>query len=305
LVALELRSGVVVAMATHADGETNEAKLVPALLPQVRAQGGGKRLWVADRQFCDLTQPAAFAQDADQFLVRYHPKTPFSPGSTPPAQRGVDGQGRVWEQDWGGLGSEHAKPRRFVRRLTRYRPGEETIILLTDLLDAPGFPATDLFELDLARWSIERVFQQITEVFHLQTLMGTTPQGRVFQFAFCVLLYNMGQVVRAYVATAPARPVPTIATELLFDDVPRQLVAFTELVPAAQVEPLVPGLPTEAVLRAQLTGLSATSWTTRWLKAPAKKRKVPVPRTPIRGKQPSVFRLVAAYSKQKVNRSLK
>ena len=31
LVALELRSGVVVAMATHADGETNEAKLVPAL----------------------------------------------------------------------------------------------------------------------------------------------------------------------------------------------------------------------------------------------------------------------------------
>jgi hypothetical protein len=31
LVALELRSGLVVAMATHADGETNEAKLVPAL----------------------------------------------------------------------------------------------------------------------------------------------------------------------------------------------------------------------------------------------------------------------------------
>src|ERR1700750_2750305 len=46
LVALELRSGVVVAMATHADGETNEAKLVPALLPQVRAQVGGRRLWV-------------------------------------------------------------------------------------------------------------------------------------------------------------------------------------------------------------------------------------------------------------------
>ena len=36
LVALELRSGLVVAMATHPDGETNEAKLVPALLPQVR-----------------------------------------------------------------------------------------------------------------------------------------------------------------------------------------------------------------------------------------------------------------------------
>jgi hypothetical protein len=52
----------------------------------------------------------------------------------------------------------------------------------------------------------------------------------VFQFAFCVLLYNLVQVVRAYVATAQARPVPTISTELLFDDVHRQLVAFTELV---------------------------------------------------------------------------
>ena len=34
LVALELRSGVVVAMATHPDGETNEAKLCIPLLPQ-------------------------------------------------------------------------------------------------------------------------------------------------------------------------------------------------------------------------------------------------------------------------------
>ena len=303
LVALELRSGVVVAMATHADGETNEAKLVPALLPQVREQVAGSRLWVADRQFCDLTQPTAFATGEDHFLVRYHPKTPFYPEAARPAQRGQDAQGRVWEQDWGWLGSDHAKQRRFVRRLTLYRPGEETIILLTDLLDAAQVPATDFFDLYLARWSIERVFQQITEVFHLQTLIGTTPQGTVFQFAFCVLLYNMVQVVRAYVATAQARPVPTISTELLFDDVHRQLVAFTELVPAAQVEPLFPGLLTEEELRMQLTRLLATVWTTRWLKAPPQKRKAPVPPTPIRGNQTSVYRLVAAYHKQRVKSS--
>jgi hypothetical protein len=305
LVALELRSGVVVAMATHADGETNEAKLVPALLPQVREQVGGSRLWVADRQFCDLTQPAAFATGDDHFLVRYHPKTPFSPDAARPAQRGQDAQGRVWEQDWGWLGSDHAKHRRYVRRLTLYRPGEETIILLTDLLDAVPVSANDLFDLYLARWSIERVFQQITEVFHLQALIGTTPQGTVFQLAFCVLLYNMVQVIRAYVATAQARPVPTISTELLFDDVHRQLVALTELVPAAQVEPLFPVLPTEEELHAQLTRLLTTVWTTRWLKAPSKKRKAPAPRTPIRGNQTSVYRLVATYQKQRVNHLLK
>lgn len=300
LVALELRSGLVVAMATHLDGETNEAKLVPTLLPQVRVQVGRRRLWVADRQFCDLTQPAAFVAGDDHCLVRYHPKTPFCPDPTWPAQRGQDAQGRVWEQDWGWLGSEKSKQRRFMRRLTLFRPGEETIVLLTDLLDATRFPATDLLDLYLARWSIERVFQQITEVFHLQTLIGTTPQGTVFQFAFCVLLYNIVQVVRAYVATAQARPVPTISTELLFDDVHRQLVAFTELVAPEHVESLFPVFPTEEALRAQLTRLLATLWTNRWLKAPSKKRKAPAPRTPIRGNQTSVYRLVTAYNKQRV-----
>jgi hypothetical protein len=303
LVALELRSGLVVAMATHPDGETNEAKLVPALLPQVREQVGGRRLWVADRQFCDLTQPAAFATGGDQFLVRYHPKPLFCPAAARSVQRGQDAQGRVWEQDWGWLGSEQAKQRRFVRRLTLYRPAEETIILLTDLLEATQSPAPELLELYLARWSIERVVQQITEVFHLQTLIGTTPQGTVFQFAFCGLLYNMVQVVRAYVATAQARPASTISTELLFDDVHRQLVAFTELVPAAQVEPLFPVLPTEEELSAQLTRLLAVVWTSRWLKAPPKKRKAPAPRAPIRGNQTSVYRLVIAAHKQTVKGS--
>jgi hypothetical protein len=113
--------------------------------------------------------------------------------------------------------------------------------------------------------------------------------------AFCLLLYNLVQVVRAYVATAPGRPVPTISTELLFDDVHRQLVAFTELVPPTQVEPLFPLLQSEEELRVQLTRLLATVWTSRWLKAPAKKRKLPPPRTPIRGKHSSVYQLVAAY----------
>jgi Transposase DDE domain len=300
LVALDLRRGLGVAMATDPDGETNDAKLVPALLPQVREHIAGVRLWVADRQFCDLTQTAAFTTGADHFLVRYHPKTHFCPEATRPAQSGQDAHGRGWVEDWGWLGCEQAKQRRFVRRITLPRPGEETIILLTDLLDAAQYPANELLDLYLARWSMERVFQQITEVFHLQTLIGTTPQGTVFQCAFCLLLYNLVQVVRAYVATAHARPVPTISTELLFDDVHRQLVAFTELVPPGQVEPLFPLLASVAELSAQLRRRLATVWTPRWLKAPPKKRKIPTPRTPIRGNQTSVYRLVAAYHKQRV-----
>jgi hypothetical protein len=68
---------------------------------------------------------------------------------------------------------------------------------------------------------------------------------------------------------------------------------------------LFPVPPTAEALRAQLTQLLATIWTTRWLKQPAKKRTAPAPRPPIRGNQTSVFRLVAAYHNQVVNHSLK
>ena len=298
LVALELATGLAVAMATHPDGETNEAKLVPALLPQVRPRLASPRLWVADRQFCDLTQTAAFATAADHFVVRYHPKTHFCPDPTRLAQQGADAQGRRWVEDWGWLGCERATHRRFVRRLTLYRPGEETLMLITDLLDAERYPAHDLLALYLARWGIERVFQQITEVFHLQALIGTTPQGTVFQLAFCLLLYNLLQVVRAYVATAQARPPETISTELLFEDVQRQLVALTELVPPPALEPLFESLPSSASLCAQLTRVLETVWTPRWLKAPPKKPNPPTTRKAIRGNQTSVYRLLATYHQQ-------
>ena len=102
-------------------------------------------------------------------------------------------------------------------------------------------------------------------------------------------------------ATAQARPVETISTELLFEDVHRQLVAVTELVPSAQLEPLFAALPSARDLCDPLTALWANVGTPRWLKAPAKKRKVPTSRTPMRGKQTSVYRLLNVYNKQRVN----
>ena len=52
--------------------------------------------------------------------------------------------------------------------------------LVTDLLDGEMFPASDLLDAYLLRWEIERVFQQITEVFSLESLIGSTPEAVVF-----------------------------------------------------------------------------------------------------------------------------
>jgi hypothetical protein len=275
LVALHLASGLSLAMATDPDGETNEAKRVPDLLPQVRAQFPGV-LWVADRQFGDPTQAAAFsARAGDHFLVRWDGKTLFTRDPQRPVQRGVDSQGRVYDEDWGTFGGPRNKQRRRVRRITLYRPGEETVVLITDLEDEQAYPATDLLAVYLARWGIERVFQQITEVFDLRRLIGTTPQGTLFQLAFCLLLYNQIQVVRAYVAQGAQQPVSSVSVELLFEDVRRQLIALHEVLQPAEVAQVVPAIATAEQLRQRLRQLLQSVWTPRWQKAPAKKRTPP------------------------------
>lgn len=295
LATLHLRSGLALALATDPDGEANEARLVPVLLPQVRARVPGPRLWLGDRQFCDLTQTAAFtAEEGDHFLVRYHPKVHFCPDPTRPAQQGQDRQGRAYQQEWGWLGREGNPKRRYVRRITVYRPGEEDVILVTDLRDPALYPAEDLLALYLARWGIERVFQQITEVFHLNRLIATTPQGTLFQLSFCLLLYNLIQVVRGYVAVRQQRAVETISTELLFEDVTKQLVALHELVEAGRVVELLPAVSTAAVLRQRLGRLLRSVWSECWIKAPTTKRK---PSASQKGKRDhtSVFRLLQAH----------
>jgi hypothetical protein len=295
LVALHLRSGLALALATDPDGESNDAKLVPDLLPQVRARVPGARLWLGDRQFCDLVQTAAFtAAVGAHFLVRYHSKVHFHVDLTRPVQRGQDSRGRTYQQEWGWLGREGNKNRRYVRRITLRRPGGEDLILVTDLLDATTYLAEDLLALYLARWGIERVFQQITEVFHLNHLIATTPQGTLFQLSFCLLLYNMIQVVRGYVAVGQQRAVETISTELLFDDVTKQLVALHELVEAGRIVELLPPVTTAAVLRQRLQRLLGSVWSECWVKAPAKKRQPPPAK---KGKRDhtSVFRLLQAH----------
>jgi hypothetical protein len=42
-----------------------------------------------------------------------------------------------------------------MRRITLLRPGEETIVLMTDLLCDNAYPAAELLEAYLARWRIE------------------------------------------------------------------------------------------------------------------------------------------------------
>src|SRR5204863_2135822 len=186
---------------------------------------------------------------------------------------------------------------------TLYRPGEAggDVILVTGLLDGAAYPAEDLLAAYLLRWEIECMFQQVTEVFDLRTLIGSTPQAMVFQSAFCFVLYNLTQVVRAYVADAAGRDAAAVSAEKLFDGTRRQLTAWAELGDPAHAAEYVRPAPTAAALDERLRGLLAGVWQRRWLKSRPKKPQPPRPKAKVgkgQGGHSSVWRVLQAHKQQ-------
>jgi len=285
LVCLDNNSGLVLALAGCADGDANDCSLVPALVDRVKAivAADEQCLSVGDAQFADLTQPRRFQElvpgGRSHFLVRYSAKTTFTAdASARPAEAegrltGTDSRGRQWHQEWGRLGSEDNPKRLFVRRVTVERPGEKAVSVLTDLADPQKFPAEDLLECYLSRVQIEGVFQKITEVFSLKKLIASRPKGTVFQLSFCLLLYNLIQVVQAYVAEGHALKPTDVSTEMLFVDVQKQLSALMEVVPQEDLTELIPTVPKPAEVRDRLRTLLGGLWKPIWRKTVNKKRR--------------------------------
>jgi hypothetical protein len=290
------RSGLVLTMAADLDGEANEARLVPDLLPRVKRHVPDHRLWMADRQFGDPVQIDRFlAQDGDHVLVRWDGRTSFRADAERPTATGRDARGRAVIQEWGWYGAESNPRRRSLRRITLLHPGEETVVLMTDLLDERRYPADELLEAYLARWRIERVFQQITEVFALEHLIGSTARATIFQAAFCLVLYNLIQVVRGYIASGRAEVTAAeeLSSEQIFYDVRRQLIAVSELVSVPELTACLDRAWSREELRAWLERRLGGLWTERWKKAVNKK---PRPKKPAVGScygaHDSVHRLV-------------
>jgi hypothetical protein len=296
LVAYLPTEGLAVAMAADPDGEANDIRLMPAAVSRARARISGVRLWVADRQFCDLTQPALLTEQGDHFLLRRSLKTGFHADPDRPKRQTVDAQGRTVIEQWGWIGSPKEKRRRYVRQIHLVRPGEEDIFLVTDLIDEHAYPACDLLLVYLQRWGIERVFQQITEVFALQRLLGSTPEATVFQAAFCLVMYNLMQVVRAFVAVGQAAmaTVESVSVEQLFLDVQREFTALVVLFPSTSLAGwFTAEWSCEEVMR-RLRTLLECVWTPRYLKAVNKKPRPKVKKAKCSGAHTSVHKVLEA-----------
>ena len=289
LVALDLRRGMAVAMSDSLDGLANDVPLVPALMEQLRGLTERPILSVWDRRFDDpRTMRRLCGREGDAFVVRLkQTQMPFAAESSVATH---DARGRAVLDELGVLG--RGKDAVRVRRVTLARAdeGEQDVVLLSSLLDRDAFPAADLLALYRMRWGIEQVFQQVTETFALDHLIGSSPKAVLFQFAYCLLLYNLVQLVKAYVAQDGRVLAAAVSTFYLFQDIRRELLAWAYHTGGAW-----PRCRRDAAqMRRRLRELLAGSWDPlAYTKASdTKPRKKPPPPKRLRGGHSSVQRLL-------------
>jgi hypothetical protein len=272
-VAMDLRSGMAIAMNDTLDGMANEVPLVPGLMPQLHQASGTRAiLSVWDRQFDDAaTMRLLSSRPGDAFVVRMKHKNMRFAVET--AVKTQDDQGREVLDEIGILGT--GKKAMRLRRITLSRDGaagEDDVVLLTNLMDRDRFSVVDLLALYKKRWGIEQMFQQITETFSLSHLIGCSPKAVLLQLAYCLLLYNVMQLVKAYVAEDGKVKPSVVSMHYLFEDVRTELKAW-----AYHTEGQWPGsLRDAAGLMTHLRQLLSGSWNAkRYTKASDKNpRKV-------------------------------
>ncbi len=137
------------------------------------------------------------------------------------------------------------------------------MIVITNLTDADAFPAAELLEVYRRRWGIEGVFQEITEVFDLKRLIGSTPEATLLQMSLRLVVYNLIRTVCQCEAVANDRPPETLSREMLFRDVRSELTASVGLLTSVDPGQLLVPLGPEA-LQAWLPQRLRGTWRPKW-----------------------------------------
>jgi hypothetical protein len=299
-VLLDVRTGLALAMAASDDGYADELALTRELLAQKDELQTDSRptLLILDRLYCNREIPSLCLRNSGHFIIRFGGKMRFreDPDHAGHEFQAADGA-RITER-WGWLNTCEGVPLR-VRQITCQLPSGKIIRVVTDLRDKQRYPAKAILEAYRARWSIECVFQLITEVFGLDKLVVTTPRGTVFQLAFCLLLYDVLQVVKLIVAEQTDRPAKQISTRKLLADTRDQLKSLHLFLPIDVIvnrfHTAIPRPPAD-VRRQIVTALSGV-WRPRWMKAKAWPRGAPTPKRRVRGNQLSASREIERHRK--------
>ena len=176
------------------DGHAQERSLFEQVLPTVEVDD----VWLADRNFCTLKFLFGIAAHQAYFIIRQHQCLPWQPLSDFRPVGHID-SGQVFEQTLllSNDDGELLQVRRVKVRLEQpTRDGDWEIFLLTNL---PVEVASALLiaQLYRQRWSVETLFQVLTETLCCEINTLGYPRAALLAFSIALVAYNVLSVVKA------------------------------------------------------------------------------------------------------------
>ncbi len=175
------------------DGHAQERALFHDVLATVAA----KDLYIADRNMCTLPFLFGLAKKQAAFIIRSHQNLPWNPCEQIHSLGRIE-SGELFEQNvLLAYEGQQLILRRVLLKLDQpTRNGDTEIALFTNLTVAVA-AAEVVTQLYRQRWTLETVFQVITETFHCEIKTLGYPRAALFSFCMAMLAYNVLSCVRA------------------------------------------------------------------------------------------------------------
>ncbi len=176
------------------DGHAQERTLFPELLETVQAN----EVWIADRNFCTRSFLLGIADRQGYFVIREHQKIRIQDLSEL-EEVGKNETGRLFEQmvqvtDEDG---KSIQMRRVVIRLEKPTRHGDTEVAIRTNLPSTVADAAIVAMLYLKRWTVEALFQVVTDSFHCEIKTLGYPRAALFVFCMALVSFNILSTVKA------------------------------------------------------------------------------------------------------------
>lgn len=176
------------------DGHAQERALFDEVLTSVQPDD----LWIADRNFCTIGFMMGIDARGGTFVIRQHGTLQGEPVGRS-RFKGTTETGKVYEQSLGITDSEGKtlRLRRITLKLNRpTRDGDNEIHVLTNL-PARAASARKVAQLYAKRWTVETMFQELTETLTCEVNALGYPKAALFGFCLALLAYHAVSVIKA------------------------------------------------------------------------------------------------------------
>lgn len=176
------------------DGHASERSLLDDVLSSV----GRDELWIADRNFCTIDFMIGIASRLSRFVLRQHGSLKGELIGRRQAKGKTD-TGTVYEQKLRitGTDGKTITLRRITVQLKKAtRDGDMEIHLLTNL-PIQEASAAKVAKLYAKRWTIETMFQELTETLTCEVNTLGYPKAALFGFCLALVAYHAVSVIKA------------------------------------------------------------------------------------------------------------